>query len=1285
MNIVSGNNQPLSIDELSLRVADHVNAMLAYWDKNQIIRFANNAYSDWFGKTREELVDKMTMKELLGPLYEKNLPYINAVLNGIPQTFEREIKVPSGEIRHSIANYYPDIINGEVKGFFVHVADISGVKKLETELKASETKFKNVLEGAPDVIVILNKQGFIQIINTHCEKLFGYRKEELLGKSIETIIPNGFWNNNTDEKAHVYSHYNAKAGLELIGVTKNKREFPIEINTSAIELPDGICISAVIRDRTDHKKSQEKLREVSDRLKLATHTSSIGIWSYDIAHKLLVWDDIMFQLYGVKKETFSGAYEIWRSGLHPDDMERGEKEVQQAIHGEKEFDTEFRVIWPDQSVHYIKAKALVQRDKNGNAIQMIGTNWDITNQKIAELKIKEANERNRIFIEQAPNAIAMFDTELRYMAASQQWLKDYNLIGKEIIGRSHYEMFPEIGDDWKTIHQECLKGAINKCEEAPFERADGSVQWIAWDVRPWYISEGDIGGILMHTANITALKQKDQENHSIKEILDKTNEIARIGTWEMNLITSKITWSSVIREIHEVPDDYEPDFTSSINFIKEGESRNKIQKAVVEAIQHNTPYDLELELVTAKGNNVWARAIGQAEFEKGKCKRLYGVFQDISGIKEKNLQLQLSEERWRFALEGPGGGIWDWNIETNMVFFSDQWKRLLGYEPHEIGSSLEEWRKRVHPDDIENYYISLTKHFTKETAVYSNEHRIRCKDGTYKWILSRGKVMNWSKEDKPIRLIGTLNDISQLKRTEQKIAESEKNYRLLSENSSDLIAVHTLEGKFTYVSPSVKEFLGYTPDELIGRGDMELVHPDDKPKIYALKKRQQASKNNTTELSEFRLLRKNGSAVWVEVISRNLFDETQKIIGVQTSARNIDQRKAFEIALIVEKEKAEQANIAKSQFLSTMSHEIRTPMNAVIGLTNFLLDQNPRPDQLESLKLLNFSGENLLVIINDILDFSKIEAGKIEFEEIPFDFQDLLNNTIQMLRHRAVDKGIELYIKHNNALPSTVKGDPVRIAQIINNLIGNAIKFTENGYVELTVNTEDIKENHYTLSFSIKDTGIGISPDKQESIFDRFSQAGSHITRKFGGTGLGLAITKRLINLMGSDISVKSILGEGSVFSFTLILEAADKEEANTISKFEIPTRNIEGIKILLVDDNHVNQVVASNYLKKWGFDITLAYDGTEAVELIQKEQFHLVLMDIQMPEMNGYEATRKIRALEDTYFKELPILALTASAMMDSEKMIFDAGMNDIITKPFKAEELRNLILKHLPIVKTP
>ena len=384
----------------------------------------------------------------------------------------------------------------------------------------------------------------------------------------------------------------------------------------------------------------------------------------------------------------------------------------------------------------------------------------------------------------------------------------------------------------------------------------------------------------------------------------------------------------------------------------------------------------------------------------------------------------------------------------------------------------------------------------------------------------------------------------------------------------------------------------------------------------------------------------------------------------------------MEQQLILSKDMAEKAALSKSQFLSTMSHEIRTPMNAVIGFTHLLLQMNPREDQMEYLKMMKFSAENLLVLINDILDFSKIEAGKIQFEEADFSIKQLIGNIRMALLQKASEKDIQLKLLIDHELPDAVVGDPVRLGQILTNLISNAVKFTKEGKVTIVASLSEKTTNHTIIDFEVTDTGIGIAADKLENIFESFTQASSDTTRKFGGTGLGLTITKRLLELMGSEIKVTSELGKGSTFYFDLKLKNSSKQFTQIVKEeSHIETRSLKGVKILIAEDNQINVILAKQYMKLWDVECDVAENGEIAYTLVQTNDYDMVLMDLQMPEKDGYQTTVAIRELPGEKFKNLPIIALTASAMLDIKDQAYIVGMNDYISKPFNPDELHRKI----------
>lgn len=370
---------------------------------------------------------------------------------------------------------------------------------------------------------------------------------------------------------------------------------------------------------------------------------------------------------------------------------------------------------------------------------------------------------------------------------------------------------------------------------------------------------------------------------------------------------------------------------------------------------------------------------------------------------------------------------------------------------------------------------------------------------------------------------------------------------------------------------------------------------------------------------------------------------------------------------------------AKSEFLATMSHEIRTPMNAILGMTHLLKQDSPRKDQVEPINILDFSGKTLLSLIDDVLDFSKIEAGKIEFENIEFELKKLINVIIESFKATASNKGIELKNEIADGIPNVLIGDPARLTQILNNLVSNALKFTEEGEVTLEVSTVSDYDDAVRLRFSIIDTGIGIEEERVNSIFESFTQASQNTKRLFGGTGLGLTISKQLTELQGGKISVESKEGEGSTFMIELTFDkGTESSEVKEHTKKESDTHSITGLKVLLAEDNVVNQKVMIRFLERWNIEMEVVNNGEEALEAIKHSNFDVILMDLQMPKMDGYETSEQIRKLDDPYKRNTPIIALTAAALKEVREKVYAAGMNDFVTKPFNPVDLEQKLFNY-------
>ena len=422
-----------------------------------------------------------------------------------------------------------------------------------------------------------------------------------------------------------------------------------------------------------------------------------------------------------------------------------------------------------------------------------------------------------------------------------------------------------------------------------------------------------------------------------------------------------------------------------------------------------------------------------------------------------------------------------------------------------------------------------------------------------------------------------------------------------------------------------------------------------------------------------------GSSRWFRSIGIPIV-ENGKTVRVRGAVTDITERKHTEAELVRARQAAEAAALAKQQFLSNMSHEIRTPLNAIIGMTYLLLEDVLRPEQEAHLKVLKFSSEYLHSLINDVLDYSKIESGKVVLEDVGFDLREWIGNLKQVHRFRAEEKGLKFGVEIDERLPDLVWGDPMRLSQILNNLLSNAIKFTEKGAIEINIASVQQTQDTAVIDFSIRDTGIGIHPTLKDYIFESFTQASASTTRLFGGTGLGLAITRQLLLLMGSDIHVETELGAGSCFSFRLELKLRQRKIAGShFSGAPEQFDALTGCRILLVEDNRINALMAGKFLQKWGVETDHATNGSEAIEKVLKNDYDLVLMDLQMPVMDGYTATKQIRMIPEEKYRVLPIIALSASALSEIREKVLAAGMTDCVAKPFHPTELYRQLAKYI------
>ncbi len=928
------------------------------------------------------------------------------------------------------------------------VSDITERKHAEERLALSRRRYQSLFKNSPLGIYQTTPDGKIVNANPALLKMLEFdslrelQKRDLKqeGYSEESSISRKKFLEIIKKDGYV-------KGLEESWTTRSGKTISIRENARVIKGKDGkiLFFEGTVEDITERKKIDLEIQNVTNRLQLATSTANIGIWDFDVVNNKLIWDDVMHSLYGVSPDAFTGTYEAWEASLHPDDLSRVLEEMQKALRGEKMFDTEFRILWPDKSVHYLKGIGIVSRNESGNPIRILGINMDITERKKAEALLKESENRLRTIIEASP--IPLFITKVNsgeVVMANDSLGKLFKVPVTEAIGKRSPDFYHNI-EDRNILLQTVKKNGYVDNYEILVKKSDGELFW---------------GSV--------SLKLMTLDNEQM-----------------------------LIAGFHDITD------------------RKKAEEEIIKHREH-----LE-EMVS-----------------------------------ERTKELTISEQKLKQSVK-----------------------------------------------DIKDYKLAL--------------------------------------------------------------------------DESSIISITDSKGVISYVNNNFCKISKYDRDELIGKTH-QIINSAYHPKEFFADLWNTITKGKVWR-GEIKNKAKDESFYWVDSTIVPFLDENGKPYQYVAVRFDITIKKSVEEDLIKAKEEADSANRAKSEFLANMSHEIRTPMNAVIGFSELLAKSVTEKKQRSQVESIRSSGKNLLKIINDILDLSKIEAGKIKIESMPVNLTRLLNEVENIFTQKVKEKRIHFAIEYESMIPKMLLLDEVRLRQILFNLIGNALKFTDKGHVILSVEARknsETKEN-FDITFRIEDTGIGIPADQQQEIFQPFSQQSGQSLR-YGGTGLGLPITKKLIEKMGGTISLESEIRKGS--NFTVIIPnipVSDIEIEITEKTFDPSTTQFEEAKILLVDDNEENRKLIIDMLEYSQLTIFEATNGDEAVEIAMEYLPDLILMDLRMPIMDGYEATKILKKTKST--KSIPIIAISASTRKvmhgNRSKKIF----NEYLMKPLDASDLFVKMKKYL------
>ena len=1216
-------------------------------------------------------------------------------------------------------------------------------------LKENEKKLSAITNTVQDAIVLVDSKGMVLFWNLGAENIFGFSQKEIIGQDIHQFVT----------PLHLRSH--AAKGLEAFSINgkgpfignvreveafrKDGSTFPAELNLSAILLEGQWCSVGVVRDITLRLKDRQALMENEAKFRAIFNQmfQFIGLMTPD--GTLIEVNKSALDFGGAGAAQVQGVKfwdTIWWT-LSQEIVDRLKASITRAAQGEF-IRYEVDVVGGEGQVITIDFSITPVMDDGGNVVLLIPEGRDISERIAFEKALATREAQLKMFIRRTPAAIAMFDKEVRYLMASDRWYKDYGLDGQDIIGRSHYEIFPEIEgmEEWKAIHRKCLAGAVIKREEDAFERADGHTDWLKWEVRPWRDSDDRIGGIIMFTEVITQRKAAEAQVKELNEQLEarvsqRTRELeAAVETIAQRERVSKLLQdvASISNTALSVEEALETTLTLIAEYIDWPVGHvympddQETLTLVPSPLWHLRDSEKYLGFIdaTMKATFQDGEGLPGKVYSSRKVHWVEDVKQDDNFSRAHHLKKFFVRSAFGFPVITQQGVVAVLEFFTTEIYprnnliitMAEEVGRQLGYVIERKRVEAEVTRLAMVAQRTSNGVVITDK---KGCVEWVNEGFVRISGYTLAEMVGRkpghilqgpdtepqtirrirealsketgimAELINYTKSGKPfwieidiqpvfddagklVNFIAIENDISNRKATNSKLEQ----FKATLDQTHDAVFIFDAQTlRFTYVNNGAMNQIGYSRQEMLSMSPVD-IKPDFTESQFR-KRIEPLRKKETPSLSfETFHQHKNGRRIPVDILLQ-LVDRPGETVSFVAIVRDVTEQKRILKDLEQSRDAAQQATRAKSDFLANMSHEIRTPMNAILGMAHLLSNTDPSPRQENFINKIQAAGKGLLGIINDILDFSKIEAGQLVIEKIPFDLDSVLSGISDMVAVKAQEKGLELLFNAQENVPLSLVGDPLRIGQVLTNLANNAVKFTSEGEVVISVSAGDIINDEIPLHFVVRDSGIGMSPAQLQTLFQPFSQADASTTRKYGGTGLGLAICQQLILLMDGEIWAESEKGKGSAFHFNVKLGCLPDVEKQTF----IPSADLRGMKVLVLDDNPTFQEITRQMLESFTFQVVLASTGQEAISLLEKavaegNPVDLVLADWKMPGMDGLEASQKIR--ENPLISKTPtIIMITAfgrEEIMEKAELI---GLDGFLIKPVNRSLLFNTIMQCL------